>query len=234
MRPVAIFRFSATEGPGHFGEWLDARGVPRRLIALDQGESVPAVPLAFSGIAMMGGPMSANQDLPWNAPLTDLLRRAVNADVPVIGHCLGGQLLAKALGARVTRTPVPEIGWGEVKVSRTPDAAPWFGARYAFTTFQWHYEIFGLPPRATRVLTNSFNPDQAFVLGKHIGFQCHIEMTRDLVETWCRSGASELPAVSIPAQQSAADILRDVDGKVAALNVIADGIYARWSQKLAR
>src|SRR5215813_1700575 len=232
MRPVAIFRFSATEGPGHLGEWLDARRVPQRLIALDQGESVPAVPLAFSGIAMMGGPMSANQNLPWNAPLIDLLRRAVDVDVPVIGHCLGGQLLAKALGARVTRTSTPEIGWGEVRVSRTPDAAPWFGARYAFTTFQWHYEIFGLPPRATRVLTNSFNPDQAFVLGKHIGFQCHIEMTRPMVESWCTTGANELPDRTSGATQSKDDILTNLDRRLAALTQVADDVYKQWARGL--
>ncbi len=107
MQPVAIFRFSPTEGPGHFAEWLDARGVPYHLIALDQGESVPADLRAFSGIGMMGGPMSANDELPWNAPLLSLLRDAVAADVPVLGHCLGGQLLAKALGAKVWRTSTP-------------------------------------------------------------------------------------------------------------------------------
>ena len=112
MRPVAIFRFSPTEGPGYFAEWLDARKIPHRLIALDQGERVPALPLAFSGIAMMGGPMSVNDHLPWTAPLLDFLRSAMNADVPVLGHCLGAQLLAKALGAGVTRTSTPEIGWG--------------------------------------------------------------------------------------------------------------------------
>ena len=95
MKPVAIFRFSPTEGPGHFGQWLDAQGVPRKLFALDRGEGVPADSRAFGGIGMMGGPMSANEDLPWNAPLLGLLRDAVSADVPVIGHCLGGQLLAK-------------------------------------------------------------------------------------------------------------------------------------------
>src|SRR6266545_4853484 len=104
MRPVAIFRFSPTEGPGYFGEWLDAHALSQRVIALDQGQSVPRDPHEFSGIAMMGGPMSANDELPWNAPLLALIREAVKDDVPVLGHCLGGQLLAKALGAAVTRS----------------------------------------------------------------------------------------------------------------------------------
>jgi len=231
MRPVAIFRFSPTEGPGHFSEWLDARDVPYRLVALDEGESVPADARAFSGIGMMGGPMSANDELPWNPPLLSLLRGAVAADVPVLGHCLGGQLLAKALGAKVWRTSTPEIGWGEVSVLDA-FADAWFAGRDRFTTFQWHYEIFALPEGATRVLTNACNPDQAYSLGKHIGFQCHIEMTRPMVETWCRTGAAELPAHTKGPTQSKADMFADLDQRLAALSRVADGVYAQWAKGL--
>jgi GMP synthase-like glutamine amidotransferase len=233
VKPVAIFRFSPTEGPGHFGEWLDAQDVPKRLFALDRGEPVPVDSRAFAGIGMMGGPMSANDDLPWNAPLLGLLRDAVSADVPVIGHCLGGQLLAKSLGAKVTRAPAPEIGWSNVEVI---DAAsnPWFGHRDRFRTFQWHYDTFGLPEGATHVLTNAFIPEQAFALGKHIGFQCHIEMTREMVENWCASGGDELPPQSTGATQSKADIFADVDARLAALSCVADDVYARWAQGLER
>jgi len=233
VKPVAIFRFSPTEGPGHFGEWLEAQGVPKTLFALDRGEPVPADSRTFAGIGMMGGPMSANDDLPWNAPLLRLLRDAVSADVPVIGHCLGGQLLAKSLGAKVMRAAAPEIGWSNVDVI---DAAsnPWFGHRDRFRTFQWHYDTFGLPAGATRVLTNAFIPEQAFVLDKHIGFQCHIEMTREMVENWCASGGDELPPQSTAAVQSKADIYDDVDARLAALSCVADDVYARWAQGLAR
>ena len=231
MKPVAIFRFSPTEGPGHFGEWLDARGIPHRLFALDRGEAVPAESRAFAGIGMMGGPMSANDDLPWSSVVLDLIRDAVSADVPVIGHCLGGQLLAKSLGASVVRTATPEIGWGDVDV---PDAAsnPWFGHRERFRTFQWHYDIFGMPQGAKRVLTNAFNPEQAFALGKHVGFQCHIEMTREMVESWCASGGDELPPRSTGAMQSKAEILEDVDARLATLSRVADDVYAHWARGL--
>jgi GMP synthase-like glutamine amidotransferase len=232
MRPVAIFRFSPTEGPGHFGEWLDARGIPQRLFALDRGELVPAESRAFAGIGMMGGPMSANDDLPWNAPLLDLVRDAVSADVPVIGHCLGGQLLAKSLGAKVVPTATPEIGWGEVDVIDGA-ANPWFGHRDRFLTFQWHYDIFGLPLGATRVLTNAFNPEQAFAIGRHVGFQCHIEMTREMVESWSASGGDELPPRSTGAIQSKADIFKDVDARLAALSRVADDVYDQWGRGLA-
>ena len=233
MRPVAIFRFSPTEGPAHFAEWLDHQRVPWSLVKIDSGDPIPADPRAYGGIGLMGGPMSVTDSLPWIEPVSDLLRDAVARDVPIIGHCLGGQLLAHALGARVARATTPEIGWLEVDACDDAARTEWFGERQRFTAFQWHYDAFDLPTGATRVLANRFHRNQAYVVGDlHIGFQCHVEMTRALVETWCRTGADELPAASSPSQQSRADILNDVDRRVATLNGIADGIYTRWAQNL--
>jgi len=232
-RPVAIFRFNRTEGPAYFADWLAAQGIRWQLVPLDEGAAVPADPRAFAGIGLMGGPMSVNDALPWIAPLSALLRAAVERAVPVIGHCLGGQLLAQALGARVTRTPMPEIGWIDVEVCDRPAQREWFAGRPAFNTFQWHYDAFALPAGATPVLTNAYNANQAFVVdGRHIGLQCHVEMTRDLTETWLASGADELPADSTPATQTAADIRRDLDARIEALHGVADDIYARWAQGL--
>jgi GMP synthase-like glutamine amidotransferase len=164
-----------------------------------------------------------------------LLRAAVDTQIPVLGHCLGAQLLAQALGAPVTRAPTAEIGWVDVEVCDLSAQREWFGGRAALTTFQWHYDTFALPPGATRVLTNALNANQAFlVAGRHIGFQCHIEMTRPLVETWLATGAHELPAQSSPAMQSATDIRRDLDARLAALHALADDVYARWAQGLRR
>lgn len=235
MPDVAILRFSPTEGPAYFAAWLDARGLGWRLVPIDEGAAVPADPRAFAGIAMMGGPMSVNDALPWVAPLCSLLREAVAADVPVIGHCLGGQLLAKALGAPVRRAPTPEIGWIDVDVDDARAGKEWFGGRSRFETFQWHFETFALPAGATRVLTNAFNVDQAYVVAdRHVGLQCHVEMTPDLVETWLASGAQELPQASTPALQSAADIRAGLEARTGALNAVADDVYARWAQGLRR
>ena len=235
MRPIAVFRFSQTEGPAHFAQWLDAARLPWRLFAVDEGEPVPSDARAFAGIGMMGGPMSVNDALAWIDPLSQLLRDAVARDVPVLGHCLGGQLLAQALGARVRRSDVPEIGWIDVESTDVDARNAWFGGKQTFTPFQWHYDAFDLPGGAARVLTNRFNPNQAYVIGdRHIGFQCHIEMTKDLVETWCRTGADEIAAPGTGARQSRDEILRDLDGRLTALQAVADGVYARWAQKLAR
>ena len=138
MLPVAIFRFSPTEGPAYFAEWLARRGLASTMVALDEGARVPAEPRAFGGVALMGGPMGVNDPLPWIAPVCALLRSAVAQQVPVLGHCLGGQLLAKALGASVARAPVHEIGWIEVEATNGPAQTAWFGGRSSFTAFQWH------------------------------------------------------------------------------------------------
>ena len=127
MKPVVVFRHAPTEGPGYFATFLDEHRIAWRLVRLDAGEAVPAEASAFAGLAFMGGPMSANDDLPWTAPVLELMRDAARRGVPVIGHCLGGQLLAKALGGEVTRNPVKEIGWHRVEVEDSSEAREWLG-----------------------------------------------------------------------------------------------------------
>lgn len=235
MRPVAVFRFSRSEGPGRFGQWLEANDVPWRLVALDLGEPVPDDPAAFAGIGMMGGPMGANDPTPWRDPLAVLLRRAVDAGVPVIGHCLGGQIFSRALGGVVSRAATTEIGWIDVDAADREASREWFGGRERMNVFQWHYDAFTIPPGAKRVLANAYNPNQGYVLDdRHIGFQCHVEMTVEMLVAWCDMAPDELPAASTPSRQSRDDILRDAGAHVASLNALADGVYARWSRNLAR
>ena len=121
VKPVAICRFAPHEGPGYFGAYLTAHSIPWRLVKFDEREMLPAAG-AISGLGMMGGAMSVNDDLPWIEPLIGLIRDSISMRIPVIGHCLGGQLLAKALGAQVKANPVKEIGWGDVHVVDTEEA----------------------------------------------------------------------------------------------------------------
>jgi GMP synthase-like glutamine amidotransferase len=233
MQPVTIFRFSRTEGPGYFATFLDRHRIPWRVVALDAGEPVPERLDDIPGIGMMGGPMSVNDDLPWVAPMEAMLRKAIDADVPVIGHCLGGQLLAKSLGVPVTRSPNVEIGWHDVLLEPTPVAHDWFGARESFRTFEWHNESFALPPGATRVLTNEACPNQAYVIGNSIGLQCHVEMTRELIDIWVRDGVGELrPRATHGYVQSAEQITGTLDADLGGLNEVADAIYTRWIKGL--
>ena len=233
MKPVAIFRHYVTEGPGYFATYLDHHGLPWELVKLDEGQAVPSSPDAFSGLAFMGGPMSVNDDLPWIPRVLELIRGAIARDVPVLGHCLGGQLMSKALGGRVTRTPVKEIGWGAVKLEDGPDARSWFGDRHeGFLSFHWHGETFSVPSGANRILSSVWCPNQAFALGPHLGLQCHIEMTEELVRAWCQSGAREIARSDSPAVQAVETILQDLEPRVQALHEVADHAYARWCEGL--
>jgi len=234
MKPVAIFRFSPGDEPGRFAHWLDTLGRPWRMIALHSGEAVPERADAFAGIGMMGGPMSVNDLLPWVAPMEALLRDAVERRVPVIGHCLGGQLLAKTLGATVGKARTTEIGWIDVQATDPQAAREWFGGHERFTTFEWHYEGFTLPPRAARVLANAFNENQAYVVdGRHIGFQGHIEMTAEIARSWIALSSDELPQQPTASTQPASEILRNLEARVGALNAVADAVYTRWARNLA-
>jgi GMP synthase-like glutamine amidotransferase len=234
-KPVAIFRTSPTEGPGYFASYLERRSIPWRLVALDSGESVPRDARRFSGLVFMGGPMSVNDELPWIIPALELARDAVRKDVPLLGHCLGGQLISKALGGTVRANPVKEIGWGEVRVADNQVARAWLGELQAFESFHWHGETFSIPPGATRVLESEHCANQAFALGKHFGMQCHVEMTSELVEAWLRSGAEEIAAGrTSPAVQEPDEITRELEPRLASLNAVANRIYDRWTEGLSR
>jgi GMP synthase-like glutamine amidotransferase len=237
MKPVAIFRHAVTEGPGYFATYLDRHSVPWKVIKIDEGEAVPHDPRRYSGLTFMGGPMSVNDNLPWIAPALALIRAAVAQDVPVLGHCLGGQLIARALRGSIERNPVKEIGWGRVDVLENEVASQWFGAGVrSFDSFHWHGETFSIPPGATRVLSSPWCENQAFVLGKHLALQCHVEMTPELIRAWCREWAKEVeslarrtPSVQTPAQMTAA-----VEDRTRVLNEVADRIYDRWTAGLRR
>lgn len=228
MNPVAIFRHFHAEGPGYFATFLEARSIPWRLVKIDEGEPVPEDPRAFSGLAFMGGPMSVNDELPWIAPVLKLICEARKLDIPLLGHCLGGQLLSKALGGKVTRNRVKEIGWGEVTVSKNPIAGEWLGGLERFLAFHWHGETFSLPAGATLILSSPWCENQAWALGPHLALQCHVEMTEEMVRNWSRSGTKEIIRNPGPSVQSAEAMSANLAARVQALNGVADRLYERW------
>lgn len=229
MKPIAIFRHAPTEGPGFFADFLDAKNIPWQLIRIDQGDALPASAENYGGLVFMGGPMSVNDDLPWIPPVLALIREAVARDIPVLGHCLGGQLMAKAMGGVVSQNAVKEIGWGELAVAQHDEARRWFGARENFLGFHWHGETFSIPAGATALLSSRYCDHQAFAVGKHLAFQCHIEMTADMVREWCDVGAEEVRvSAGSPGVQPVPAIVDNLDRRIAALSAVAASVYAVW------
>lgn len=232
MHPVLIFRFSPTEGPGYFTTFLDRHDIPWKLVCVDAGDAVPTELNGVSGVCLMGGVMSVNDDLPWISSMLSLVRQAVASDIPVIGHCLGGQLMSRALGGTVGPNPVREIGWGDVRITDSEAARPWLGeSDTVIPAFHWHGETFSVPPGATRILDSAFCANQAFVVNdQHIAMQCHVEMTPGMISRWCEDNAEDLNASSSPGVQDTIAIQADMDARIPTLHQVADKIYSRWIQ----
>lgn len=232
MQEILIFRHAPHEGPGYLADYLDRRRRSWRLIRIDRNDPVPTSIDGVPGIVLMGGPMSVNDPLPWIPKVTDLIRQAVAADVPVLGHCLGGQLISKALGGAITRNPVKEIGWLAVTRVDGAIAQDWLdGLPREFEVFHWHGETFSIPPGATRILASCDCANQAFVIGKTLAFQCHIEMTGEMVREWARVGGDELTPASATVQ-NANEMTRDLETRVSRMQRLADKFYDRWIQGL--
>ena len=164
---VRILQHVAHEGPGALDDWFAARGAGLTISRLWETASVPGVD-DFDVLVILGGPMSVNDEarLPWLAQEKHLIARAVDAGKPVLGICLGAQLIAAALGARVYANPEPEIGWHTVRAVSGP-ATPFTWPR-RLTTFHWHGETFDLPPRATLLASSSACFHQAFCVGRRV------------------------------------------------------------------
>ncbi|MBM7059259.1 GMP synthase [Pseudomonas sp. UL073] len=213
---------------GHLARVLDEHQLDFSVLRVDLGE-LDGYDLDLpKAVAVMGGPMSVNDPLPWIATEIDALRHFIHRDIPLIGHCLGGQLLAKALGARVNRMPYTEVGWQPLQRAALADSAWLSQLPDEFVVYQWHNETFDLPDGAQRLLSSPWCPNQAFVWGdKVLGLQGHPEMTEDLVRLWLRDWAHVLDETQA-SQQSIRQMLTDLPTKVAAMNGVAERFYRHW------
>ena len=230
MKPIYIFRHIDCEGPGYLGDFLDCHDIPYKIIAIDQGDMVPTSIEGMSGMVFMGGPMSVNDPLPWIGAEIDLIRQASRTDLPVFGHCLGGQLIAKALGAVVHPNPVKEIGWHEV--SKTESTSPWLNnLPERFEAFHWHGETFELPQGAVHLLQSKWCRHQAFAYGTMLALQFHVEMTEPMVREWAALYHEQLsePGDGV---QSYEEMTKKVEQRAASLNAIADILYGQWLSAL--
>ncbi|MCA0241075.1 MAG: type 1 glutamine amidotransferase [Proteobacteria bacterium] len=237
MKPVLILQHLSADGPAYFGDWLQRRGVPVERRNTEAGDAFPERIDAFSALAVLGGEMSANDPLPSLRRAEDLIRQAMAAGRPVIGHCLGGQLMARALGAPVTASPAPEVGWQAIDIADSDAARAWFGGRRQATAFQWHYEAFALPPGAQHLAGSAACPQQAFAIGPHLGMQFHVEIDAAKLQRWAADdGARWLAAQQQhPASvQGAAALRAGLDSELAAHQALADTVYAHWLSAVPR
>ena len=183
---VLVLQHIACEPPGEFEDVLDERGAEIVRVQLDEGDRLPARD-AFDAIVAMGGPMSVNDEAehPWLVEEKALIREAVRDGVPYWGSCLGVQLLASSLGARVYAGLQPEVGVLPVTLTDEGAADPVLqGLPREFPTLQWHGDTFDLPEDAVLLASSPAYPNQAFRYGNAYGVQFHLEVSRSMAREW--------------------------------------------------
>jgi len=185
--------------------------------------------------------MSVNDPLPWITALCALIRDAVRQDLPVIGHCLGGQLISKALGGVITSSPCKEIGWGRARAENNDSARHWLGDWLPRTggqaeVFQWHGETFSIPSGAQQILSNDFCTNQMFAQGPHLAMQCHVEISAEMIAAWCAAWPDEVTGLDpLPATvQTPPQMLAEAPARLASMRSLADQLYSVWIGGLNR
>jgi GMP synthase-like glutamine amidotransferase len=218
---VLVLQHLPDDGPGYLGQWLDAQSISWHVFCADAGEAYPASVSAYQAMAVLGGEWRANDDRPSLRHAEALMREADALGVPIIGHCLGGQLMARAFGGKVERAAQPEIGWMPLKTTGSAAACYWFGDGStagtgdsgsgrgtgsatttaksmadcsAHTVYQWHRDSFvALPPGAELIAYSAACAHQTFALGPHLGMQFHIEITTEKIALWMAEPGASFP-----------------------------------------
>ncbi|MCU7811738.1 MAG: type 1 glutamine amidotransferase [Candidatus Thiodiazotropha sp. (ex Notomyrtea botanica)] len=231
MKPIRIFRHLVCHHPGYLGEFLQQRGVPWQLVCIDQDHPIPQSTDDVSALVFMGAGVSVNDDPPWVEGELQLIRKAFEVDLPVMGICFGAQLMSKALGGTISRGEGMEIGWHPLqKVGEDSDG--WLeGLPHHFDAFHWHADTFTLPQSSRHILSSACFPHQGFVMGDHIGLQFHLEMTQEMVEHWIERYGSDL-LLDSACGQSAESILTDLDTRLERLHEVSDLIYGNWVERV--
>jgi GMP synthase (glutamine-hydrolysing) len=185
---VLVLQHIACEPPGVYEEVLRERGATIHRVELDEGEPLPERN-RFDAVIAMGGPMSVNDEdaHPWLRQEKAFIARSVRAGTPFWGVCLGVQLLASSLGARVYRGPEPEVGLLPIEITPEGRVDPVFASvPDGLLTLQWHGDTFDLPAGAARLAGSPAYPNQAFRVGAAYGVQFHLEVTPTMAEEWSR------------------------------------------------
>jgi len=212
MPQAHYFQHIPFEGLGRIEPWLLAHGYQIRATRFYAGEPPPDLD-SVELLIILGGPMSINDEAayPWLASEKQFIKNALEGGKPVLGVCLGAQLMAAALGARVYRAPEPEIGWLPIESCPSPHVGT-FLFPDKIEAFHWHGETFDLPAGARLLARSAACPHQAFQWGQRaIGLQFHLETTPELATALCQHCAHEL--VAAPYVQSAEAIRNAPDSR---------------------
>ena len=225
MNTIRIFRHIDCEGPAFLQTLLQEKGIDIDLVRIDAFEPVSMSLENIAGLIFMGGSMSVNDPLDWIDQELALIQQAVQQDIPVLGVCLGSQLLARALGARIYPGPCMEIGW--YPVNCIPGHPFTEGLPEQINVFHWHGETFDLPADAHLLFSNERYLHQGFAVGPHLGLQFHVEMEAELVREWIRRNPADLERRCEHAHDANA-ILSELEPRIIGMQTAARVLLDNW------
>ena len=208
--------------PGLVSDWLDQRGARIDVLRIDLDDRVPD-PRDYELIVSLGSEFAAFDDsIPFIQREMQLLRQAAAYDVPVLGLCFGGQLMARALGGRSFRADRAEIGWLPVRTDDPQLIAegPWF---------QWHFDTFTLPPGAKLLAETDVGP-QAYMVGRSLGLQFHPEVTPEIMDAWVQTYRHELDGDGVDPDA----LLEETRRRAPVSRKLAERLFDRYLDAIVR
>ncbi|HEX3433401.1 MAG TPA: type 1 glutamine amidotransferase [Solirubrobacteraceae bacterium] len=233
-RPILVLQHAGCEPPGAYEDELLARRVAFTRVVLDEDQELPDW-RAYAGIVAMGGAMSVNDEVghPWLIAEKRLVSEAVGAGTPYWGVCLGAQLLAAALGARVSRGERAELGVLPVELTDAASQDPVFaGAPASFQTLQWHGETYELPPGAVQLARSLDYEQQAFVSGRAYALQFHLEVDSALAAQWMAVPAFADELRELHGEHAPSALLSEVAASERDTVGLARALFARWLERV--
>ena len=229
-----VLQHIACEPPGVFEDVLRERGAELQRVELDEGERLPDWH-EFDAIVAMGGPMSVNDDgdQPWLTEEKTLIGEAVSAGMPYWGVCLGVQLLAASLGARVYPGAEPEVGLLPVSMTGEARSDPVFGeAPHELVTLQWHRDTFDLPDGAVRLASSPAYPNQAFRFERAYGVQFHLEVSAEMVREWAEVPQYVASLERTLGADGAPAFLAEIERTADAMRSAGRALFERWLERV--
>lgn len=221
---ILVFQHEPDDGPGYLGEALLRRGARLDVVLLDADDAIPDIS-NYDMLLVMGGVMNVYQvdKYPWLVEETRVIRQAVDTDKAVLGVCLGGQLLARALGAQVRLGAATEVGLTPITFTEKGKTDPLFEGLPQIEAVEWHDDTFDIPAGAVPLARSDGCPNQAFRFGERAyGLQFHPEVSPDMLAEWIKGEGKPNDRLSF---------LRVVESKASALQAQADRLIDNFVQR---
>jgi len=230
MPTVYILQHIHCETPGLISDYLQEAGIGVRFVKTFEGQPVPSEMIDAAGLVIMGGPMSAydHERLPFLLDEQRLIENALRVEKPILGICLGSQLLAATLGAEVKSGTKKEIGWHRLRLTEAAAEDPlWAGVQAQFTAFHWHGDVFDLPQGTISLASSELTPCQAFRYSDAAyGLLFHMEVTQKILNAMVAEFLEELDAENI----ASASITQQSENYLPNLQSIGATVFRRWTK----